>query len=263
MYCLALAMQKTGVLLHAACVMSNHHHLVVTDPKGLLPEFLRELHRLTAKAINASQGQWENLWAAEPSNAVRLVTDDDVEDKIAYVIANPVTAGLVMKPEQWPGFVRWGDVALDVERPTSYFREDGSCPDVLTLTITKPVPRPIPSRRAGKWRQRIGSLVAGYVEKAHRDIKSAGRVFLGRAAVLASSFVQRALSYERRFGILPTFAAKVRTVRDRLRKVERHFRTRYRAALEQWRGGTRDVVFPFGTWGMRVLHCAAVDAPRP
>jgi hypothetical protein len=59
--------------------MSNHHHLVVTDPRGVLPEFLRELHRLTAKAINASQGQWENLWAAEPCNAVRLVTDHDVE----------------------------------------------------------------------------------------------------------------------------------------------------------------------------------------
>jgi REP element-mobilizing transposase RayT len=256
-------MQKTGVLLHAACVMSNHHHLVVTDPKGLLPEFLRELHRLTAKAINASQGQWENLWAAEPSNAVRLITDDDVEDKIAYVIANPVAAGLVMQPEQWPGFVRWGDVALDVERPASYFREDGSCPDVLTLTIAPPMPREIPSGHPGTWRERIGRLIARYVDKAHRDIKSAGRVFLGRAGVIACSFVRRALSYEQRFGVLPTFAAKVDVVRDRLRKIERHFRTRYRAALEQWRGGMRGVVFPFGTWGMRVLHRAVVDVLHP
>ncbi len=69
--CLGFAMEKTGVLLHAVCVMSNHHHLVLTDPKGLLPDFLRELHRLTAKAINASQGQWENLWAAEHCNVVK------------------------------------------------------------------------------------------------------------------------------------------------------------------------------------------------
>ncbi len=74
MYCLALAIDKTGVELHAACVMSNHHHLVVTDPRGVLPDFLRELHRLTAKVMNALQGQWENLWAAEPCNVVRLVT---------------------------------------------------------------------------------------------------------------------------------------------------------------------------------------------
>src|ERR1700722_14996170 len=90
MYCLAFAMQRTGVRLHAACVMSNHHHLVVTDPRGVLPDFLRELHRLTAKAMNAFQGQWENLWAAEPASVVRLVTDGDVEEKIAYVAANPV-----------------------------------------------------------------------------------------------------------------------------------------------------------------------------
>jgi hypothetical protein len=29
---------------------------------------------------------------------VRLVTDEDVEDKIAYVVANPVAAGLVQQP---------------------------------------------------------------------------------------------------------------------------------------------------------------------
>src|SRR4051812_41347670 len=107
-YCLAFAMQKTGVVLHAACVMSNHHHLIVTDPNGVLPDFLRELHRLTAKAMNAAQGEWENLWAAEPCNVVRLVTDDDVEEKIAYVIANPVAAGLVKKPDEWPGLMVWG-----------------------------------------------------------------------------------------------------------------------------------------------------------
>ena len=83
--------------------MSNHHHLVVTDVRGVLPDFLREFHRLTAKAMNASQGQWENLWAAEPCNLVRLVTDQDIEDKIAYVVANPVAAELVKQPEHWPG----------------------------------------------------------------------------------------------------------------------------------------------------------------
>jgi REP element-mobilizing transposase RayT len=119
LYCMAFAAERTGVALHAACVMSNHHHLVVTDTRGVLPDFLRELHRLTAKAMNASQGQWENLWAADPCNVVRLVTDEDVEDKIAYVVANPVTAGLVKQPEQWPGVVIWGTRSQRVARPKS------------------------------------------------------------------------------------------------------------------------------------------------
>ena len=117
MYCLAFAMKKTGVRLHAACAMSNHHHLVVTDPNGVLPDFLRELHRLTAKSINAAQGQWENLWEAKPCNVVRLVTDQDVEDKVAYVVMNPVVDGLVRRPDEWPGFIAWRESRTRVTRP--------------------------------------------------------------------------------------------------------------------------------------------------
>jgi putative transposase len=84
---------------------------------------------------------------------------------------------------------------------------------------------------------------------------------MGRKAVLAASFARRAASYEEKRGVIPTFAARLWFVRERLRQAERHFRAQYRAALERWRGGQRDAVFPFGTWGMRVTHAACVDAP--
>jgi len=258
-YCLALALEKTGVLLHAACVMSSHHHLVVTDPHGVLPDFLRELHRLTAKAMNASQGQWENLWAAEPCNVVRLVTDDDVEDKIAYVVANPVAAGLVEQPEKWPGVLVWGERVVRVARPDSYFREDGWCPAELRLVVEIPAVRDRAPTTTRDWRERVGRMIGAKVAAAHEAMREAGRTFLGRAGVCAASFVQRAQSYEERRGVVPAFAAKVRSVRDRLRRVEQHFRRRYRAALEQWRSGERGVVFPFGTWGMRTMHAATVE----
>ncbi len=260
LYCLALALQKTGVRLHAVCVMSNHHHLVVTDPHGVLPDFLRELHRLTAKDMNASQGQWENLWAAEPCNVVRLVTDGDVEDKIAYVVANPVAAGLVEQPERWPGVLAWGERVLHVARPDSYFREDGWCPPELTLSLAIPTSRDGGATTSVRdWRERVARVIAAKVAAAHEAMREAGRVFLGRAGVCAASFVQRAQSYEEKRGIIPTFAAKVRSVRERLRRVEQHFRRRYRAALARWRGGDREVEFPCGTWGMRTVHAASVE----
>jgi hypothetical protein len=56
--------------------------------------------------------------------------------------------------------------------------------------------------------------------------------------------------------VIPTFAAKARSVREELGRVERYFRARYRQALEQWRHGLREVVFPIGTWGMVVTHRA-------
>jgi hypothetical protein len=240
--------------------MSNHHHAVVTDVHGVLPVFLRELHRLTAKAMNASQGQWENLWAAEPCNAVRLVTDEDIEDKIAYVVANPVAAGLVKEPDEWPGVLVWGERTLSVQRPRAYFHEDGDCPAALTLRIERPVARDGVSLPSREWRERVGKCIRLKVAQAHGKIVAAGRTFLGRAAVLASSFIRHAQSYESRFGVIPTFAARARSVRDLLRCAERYFRARYRSALQQWRAGLREEArFPAGTWSMLVFHGALVD----
>jgi REP element-mobilizing transposase RayT len=261
MYCLAFAAWKTGVVLHAACVMSNHHHLVVTDPRGLLPNFLRELHRLTAKAMNASQGQWENLWSAEPCNVVRLVTDEDVLDKIAYVAANPVGAGLVERPEQWPGFKAWGSRTVYVARPKAYFDEDGVCAPELRLEVRPPESRDGALLSGREWSARLALQIEERVAAARAELRAEGRRFLGKATVLGASFILRARSFEERRGIIPTFAAKAWAVRDRLKKIERSFRARYRAALERWRGGAREVVFPFGTWGMRVMHSAAVGLP--
>ena len=52
--------------------------------------FMRNMHRNMAKALNASQGQWENLWAVRPAGTTRLPTREDVLAKIAYTAANPI-----------------------------------------------------------------------------------------------------------------------------------------------------------------------------
>jgi REP element-mobilizing transposase RayT len=40
--------------VHAWCVLSNHYHLVVTDPDARLPAFMQYLDSLVARAMNAS-----------------------------------------------------------------------------------------------------------------------------------------------------------------------------------------------------------------
>jgi REP element-mobilizing transposase RayT len=261
MYCLAFAMRKTDVRLHAACTMSNHHHLVVTDPNGVLPDFLRELHRLTAKAINASQGQWENLWAATPCNVVRLVTDEDIEDKVAYVVMNPVVDGLVRRPDEWPGFIAWRQCRVTVTRPEAYFSEDGECPAELELVIEPPPQKEERHPFEEAWATRIARRIAEGVAAAREALRAKGREVLGRNVVRSASFVQRAESYEEKRRTIPTFAARKESVRDHLRMVEQHFRREYRAAFLQWRRGDRAVEFPDGTWGMRVVHAASVAPP--
>ena len=256
LYCLALAASKTEVVIHAVCVMSNHHHLVVTDVHGTLPVFLRELHRASAKALNASQGQWENLWSAEPANAVVLPEPEDIVRKIAYVVANPVDAGLVATPREWPGIILWGDERRLISRPRDYFDPAGPSPETLELVIAPPEV----SLARDDWGQRVAAAIAASVATAQRAVKANALRFLGRAAVLAASFVARAKSYEAKRGAVPKVAAVNRDVRAALLAAYRRFFGAYRAALEEWRVGNRAAVFPPGTWWLRVHHGARIDA---
>ena len=245
--------REDRVVLHAACFMSNHHHLVVSDPMGLLPDFLRELHRLTAKAMNALQGQRENLWSAEPCSAVRLADDQDVVDKIAYVAANPVAAGLVQKPEDWPGlsmWIAWGRDNYTTSRLFSGRRGMPGKPCSSRLS---------PRLEHGDSVQRVRCAIAMKVAEAHRKMQIAGRVFIGRAAVLTQSLVKQAMSFEPRRVIVPTVAAKHPQARKALLAIQKVFRVAYRRALSAWKAGQRDSVFPFGTWWMRVHHSAQCE----
>ena len=176
------------------------------------------------------------------------------------VVANPVAAGLVEHPEEWPGLLAWGEKAIRVRRPEDYFEPNGMCAEGLALRIERP-----PARDGGReadraeWRERVGGLVERNLRRARRELREAGRIVLGRVAVLASSFAQRAGTYEARFRVVPTFSARVRAVRERLRRVERRFRARYRVAFERWRNGERDVGFPLGSWGVVVTHGARLE----
>src|SRR5512141_162500 len=47
-YLLAVAARRHGLEVHAFCAMSTHIHLVVTDVRGTLPDFLHTFHRTVA-----------------------------------------------------------------------------------------------------------------------------------------------------------------------------------------------------------------------
>jgi putative transposase len=255
-YALALAMAKTGVQVHAICVMSNHLHIVITDVEGRLPEFMRDLNRSTAKALNVSQGQSENLWAAEPYDAVVLPTEEELLAQVSYVAANPVEAGLVESPGAWPGFIQWMAAQGTVAKPQVYFGE--RAPDFATWRVTVPSGMRWSDE---EWRTRLKSRVRSLVDRARQRLAREGRRFLGREAVLAQPITKRATSYEKKRGIVPQFAARTWAVRTLMVRTLRHFRSAYRAALDAWRSGVRDVVFPHGTWWMRVHHRAHVKPP--
>lgn len=73
LYALAYAAQRAEVRLSAAIAMSNHHHVVLTDPRARLADFAEQAHGLMARSINSTFGHWECFWArSKPYNAVLL-----------------------------------------------------------------------------------------------------------------------------------------------------------------------------------------------
>jgi len=261
-YCLALAASKTGVLLHAVCVMSNHWHGVVTDPFARLPEFLEHFHRLLAKAQNASLGRWENLWSSDKTSVVLLVSDDDVLEKMAYTIANPTAAGLVRSPREWPGVIttRIGE-RCTVDMPEVFFDPEGSLPESVTLELTRP---PIyPHLETAALARHLAAAVERRVREARHAIARQGRKFLGANAVRQQPFDGVPKTIEPRRNPNPRIAAahtpeRVQAIRNLLA-----FLRDYRAAWHAWRHGNREQLFPAGTYALRIYARVACAPACP
>lgn len=250
-YCLALAAEKTGVILHAVCVMSNHWHGVVTDPEARLPEFTECFHRLLAKTQNASLGRWENLWSSDKTSLVLLTSEQDVLDKMAYTLANPTAAGLVKSPEEWPGIIsaRFGEEYV-AEMPDAFFDDDGDLPDCGELSVVRP--QIFASLSDAELYSRLRDAVAARVRAARAEMARDGRSFLGCASVLRQSVDASPTTDAPRRNPKPRIAGKSSVALVTAIRQMCEFVRRYRAAWNEWRGGTRDTKFPAGTYALRV-----------
>lgn len=260
-YVLALAALRTGVRIHGFCVMSNHLHIVLTDTYANLPAFMQYLNSLVGRAVNLSLGREESFWAPNTYSAVALETPDDVVDKIAYVLANPVAAGLVPRGRDWPGL--WSDPDLiggapaEVERPAVFFDPDGPMPASVLLRLH----RPEGFSSAEDFDSRVRDALASLERQAAQDLRAEKRSFLGVRGVLAQEPFERATSREPAGALNPRIAC-----RDKWKRIEAlsrlaAFLENYRAALAAWRRGIRDVLFPAGTYHLCRLHGARSAAP--
>ncbi|MBK9517634.1 MAG: hypothetical protein IPO09_09830 [Anaeromyxobacter sp.] len=250
-YVLAAKAKEYGILLHAYVVLSNHWHCVLTDPRGLLPEFQRDLGSTVARALNAALGRWESFWAPGSYSAVALQSAEDVLDKMAYVLANPVAAGLVRRGAEWPGL--WsapstvGAGTREVRRPDHYFRKEGPAPRTAPLKLV--CPKGLGSVEA--LRRRLADALTEREDRAARELAEAGRSFMGARKVLAQSPFARPAPGEPRRGLKPRVAS-----RDKWKRLEaigrlKAFLAEYREAWRAFKAGAREVVFPDGTYGMR------------
>ena len=97
----------TRYRLHAWTIMPNHVHVIAT-PLGewTLAKITHSWKSLTATQANALLDRTGTFWAREYFD--RAIRDEaHYANAIAYIVMNPVKAGLCKRPEEWRFSSAW------------------------------------------------------------------------------------------------------------------------------------------------------------
>jgi REP element-mobilizing transposase RayT len=256
LYCLAWVVRATRVQIHEFIVMSNHYHIVLTDPHGRLPKFTQQLHGLVARAVNASYGKFGTFWENEQYAAPELPDDADVVDKSVYALTNAQAADLVERAHQWPGLSSWkleyGE-AIVAHKPSTLFSR--RMPKELRFKLVRPAV--YLDLDDVQLRALIRRRVVEREEQLILERRRAGRTVLGVKRILAQNIEDMPASREKRWGIRPRVSS--RSVWHRVALIRRNqgWLAEYREALARFVAGVRDVLFPYGTYLMKERYAVA------
>jgi REP element-mobilizing transposase RayT len=101
----ALLRRTTGRFrldVHAWCLLTNHYHLVVATQDGEVSKALHHLNGRYARYFNERHERTGHLFNGR-FRATVLASEGHLEAACAYVLLNPVRAGLVAAAGDW----RW------------------------------------------------------------------------------------------------------------------------------------------------------------
>jgi putative transposase len=95
------AYDRAHYVLHEYVVMPNHVHMLVF-PKIDYSEFMRQLKARTAASANRIlRRDGESFWQSESFDHWCRSVEEMIKIR-DYIVMNPVKAGLVKRPQQWP-----------------------------------------------------------------------------------------------------------------------------------------------------------------
>ena len=98
---LARHADRNGVAVWAYCLMPNHVHLIaVPQETQSLARAIGGAHKHFAARVNQEHGWkghlWQERFGSYPMDELHL------HFAVRYILQNPVRAGLVNRPEEWP-----------------------------------------------------------------------------------------------------------------------------------------------------------------
>ena len=240
--------------------------VVVVDEGSGLPRFQQEANRNAANVLREELHLPANVWSDGSYSFERLDTPQEVIEAIAETYMTPVRDGIVTRPEHWKGLqslsVGFGGT-LHAERPKKYFAKKTGMPGAVSVTFT--LPRMLSPLSEDQVNEQIRVVMERRGEEIRLEMAKKGERPLGMTRALKAN---------------PRRTQPVRRWRKREKDEEKEwvgqekwghrvapeflvrwkaFLERYRAALAAWRSGNREVVFPYGTYWMRVFHKAPCE----
>ena len=263
LYCIADAQARHPVHIHAFCAMSNHIHVVLTDPDGTAPLFVQAMNQNIARYVNCSLGRFGAMWegGARPNYCV-LPEHGDVLDKIVYTLTNPVKAGLIPQHQLWPGAI--SDIAqitkgrITTKRPTKFFaRTDDPTHLTRELVLTQ-APGPVMMSQAD-YGQYLALRVAETEAAIAADRAAKGQKWLGRKECMKIDPFDAPETKWKPFTRNPKVSTKHEEARHAWIQRLKKFVSQYGDARRAFRGGARDAPFPVGTFAMRVYLSVAIE----
>ena len=98
---LAPVCKRFNWTVHAYCPMSNHYHLLVETLEPNLSAGMRQLNGVYTQLTNRAHGRIGHIFQRR-FKAIVVDKDNYLLGLARYVVLNPVRAGMVQDPGQWP-----------------------------------------------------------------------------------------------------------------------------------------------------------------
>jgi REP element-mobilizing transposase RayT len=98
---LAREIKQQGWLLYAFCLLGNHYHLLLETPEPNLVRGMRHLNGIYTQAFNRRHGRSGHVLQGR-YKAIVVDPDTYLRELCRHVVLNPVRAGMVASPADWP-----------------------------------------------------------------------------------------------------------------------------------------------------------------
>ena len=245
-YLLAYCLNEYDMELYAFCVMPNHYHGELGDLEGRRKEFLQTFHKLLSSVLNVLQGRVHQALFDNPGPSEVLALDPDaVLRNITYILLNPVRAGIERHSEDYSGLLigpdDWGK-ELTFQRPDYYFRDFNKFKASLSFT-----PKAPPGYSPRQARELVDKMVKDGHAPIRREFDAVGRRFAGSKRVARRSINSAPKTPPGAFKTRPRYSFTHKATFIAALAATSNFRSDYKDAMDAFKLGERDVVFPMGT----------------